>query len=87
MNLPFTTDEFLGVFARYNEAVWPAQYLLNAVALVGVALILGRRRRAGHPPLRAAGRATCRAPRDISHFRSARPDGDQGLAKLCLFPD
>ena len=36
MTTPFTTAEFLEVFARYNRAVWPAQvlfYLLAAVAL------------------------------------------------------
>jgi hypothetical protein len=34
MSLPFTTDQFLGVFADYNRAVWPAQVLLYALALV-----------------------------------------------------
>ena len=37
MNLPFTTDEFLQVFASYNTEVWPMQvifYLLAAAALV-----------------------------------------------------
>lgn len=36
MNPPFTTDQFLDVFARYNRAVWPAQplfYLLAALVL------------------------------------------------------
>lgn len=39
--LPFTHDQFLGVFAAYNEAVWPAQvvaYLAAALALLAVAL-------------------------------------------------
>ena len=38
MRLPFTTEQFLDVFARYNEAVWPAQWLLLALALAAVAL-------------------------------------------------
>lgn len=36
MNPPFTTDQFLEVFARYNGAVWPAHglfYLLAALVL------------------------------------------------------
>jgi hypothetical protein len=42
MSLPFTVDQFLGVFARYNEAVWPAQVVLVALALVCVGLALRR---------------------------------------------
>ena len=34
MHLPFTADQFFDVFRRYNEAVWPAQIALNAVALM-----------------------------------------------------
>lgn len=40
MDLPFTVEQFLAVFARMNEALWPAQlggYLLGAAAL-GLAL-------------------------------------------------
>lgn len=40
MRLPFTADEFLDVFRRYNEAVWPAQWALAAAALVIVALVV-----------------------------------------------
>jgi len=25
MRLPFTVEQFLEVFARYNDAIWPAQ--------------------------------------------------------------
>lgn len=35
--LPFTLDQFLAVFAAYNEAIWPAQiaaYALGAVAVL-----------------------------------------------------
>lgn len=33
MTLPFTTQQFLGVFAAYNQAVWPAQNLLTGLGL------------------------------------------------------
>jgi hypothetical protein len=38
VSLPFTSEDFFGVFARYNEAVWPAQIALNALALFCVVL-------------------------------------------------
>ena len=41
--LPFTSEQFLAVFANYNTAIWPLQigvYLLGAVA---VALLFSRR--------------------------------------------
>jgi hypothetical protein len=44
MNIPFTTEQFLAVFARYNVAVWPAQVFLYALALGG---IVAARRGAG----------------------------------------
>jgi DMSO/TMAO reductase YedYZ heme-binding membrane subunit len=40
MSMPFTTAQFLDVFARYNEAVWPAQLLLVALAVVAAGLAL-----------------------------------------------
>lgn len=40
MSLPFTTAQFLEVFARYNEAVWPAQWALNGLALLALAMAL-----------------------------------------------
>ncbi|HEV8497465.1 MAG TPA: DUF6064 family protein [Gemmatimonadaceae bacterium] len=36
MSLPFTIDQFLDVFRRYNEAIWPGQLLLNLLAVVAV---------------------------------------------------
>lgn len=45
-DLPFGRTEFLGVFARYNDAVWPAQILLIGLALLVVALAFRRRRTA-----------------------------------------
>jgi hypothetical protein len=38
MNLPFTVEQFLGIFEKYNRAVWPMQVLL--VILAGIALLL-----------------------------------------------
>ena len=38
--LPFTPEQFLQVFARYNEALWPLQWiawLLGAAACIAVA--------------------------------------------------
>lgn len=39
MALPFTTEQFFGVFRAYNEAVWPAQVLLLACALAALAIV------------------------------------------------
>lgn len=36
MRLPFTIDQFLGVFRGYNEAVWPVQWVLAAVGVIAV---------------------------------------------------
>lgn len=45
MDLPFTTEQFLGVFRAYNEAVWPAHLAAYAVGLaVVVAAVRGGRR-------------------------------------------
>lgn len=38
--LPFTREQFLEVFARYNEAVWPAQVVAYAIGLALVSLLL-----------------------------------------------
>lgn len=43
MRVPFTIDEFLDVFRRYNVSVWPAQWVL--VMLAGVAIVLAVRDR------------------------------------------
>ena len=43
MNLPFTPEEFLQNFARYNLAIWPAQIVAYAVGVAAVALTLYRR--------------------------------------------
>jgi hypothetical protein len=38
MNLPFTAEEFFSVFQQYNESVWPAQVILNILAVVAIVL-------------------------------------------------
>jgi uncharacterized protein DUF6064 len=47
MNLPFTAEQFFGVFARYNRSVWPAQIALNALALTCIGLVFLRGAAAG----------------------------------------
>ena len=41
--IPFTLEQFLGVFERYNLAVWPAQLYLYAIAIIAVCLALRRK--------------------------------------------
>ena len=38
MALPFTAEQFFGLFRTYNETVWPAQWALLALALVAIYL-------------------------------------------------
>jgi hypothetical protein len=40
MQLPFTIEQFYGVFRDYNTAVWPAQWFLAALTLVAVVAML-----------------------------------------------
>ena len=48
MELPFTLEQFLDVFRRYNESVWPGQWLLLAAGVAAVALAMrGNRRSSG----------------------------------------
>ncbi|MCW9088814.1 MAG: DUF6064 family protein [Gammaproteobacteria bacterium] len=47
MQLPFSTEEFFGVFRQYNEAVWPAQVFLVGLALAAIVLVLKPRRWSG----------------------------------------
>ena len=42
MRLPFSAEQFFGVFQRYNDAVWPLQVVLYVLALIAVALALRR---------------------------------------------
>lgn len=47
MQLPFTPEQFFGVFRSYNEAVWPVQVPLVLLALLAVYLVLVPRRWSG----------------------------------------
>jgi hypothetical protein len=40
MALPFTVEQFHGVFSDYNTAVWPAQWFLVALAVAVVVAVL-----------------------------------------------
>jgi hypothetical protein len=44
MQLPFTAEAFFDVFSRYNDAVWPMQGVLIALAIVTVFLTFRGRR-------------------------------------------
>lgn len=39
MQLPFTIEQFYGVFRDYNTTVWPAQILMLGLAVAAVALV------------------------------------------------
>ena len=41
--MPFTSDQFFAVFRAYNEAVWPAQWLLAAAGALALGAALSRR--------------------------------------------
>ncbi len=40
MQLPFTVEQFYGVFREYNTTLWPAQVFLVALALAAIALVV-----------------------------------------------
>lgn len=47
MDLPFTKAQFFEVFAAYNVAVWPAQFVLTLLAVAMVVLVIRGPERAG----------------------------------------
>ena len=47
MTLPFTVSEFLEVFERYNQTIWPAQIVAYLAGLGLIALIAARSHYAG----------------------------------------
>ena len=49
--MPFSVDQFLDVFRRYNEAVWPTQWVLVALALVAVLAAASHRARFRNVPV------------------------------------
>ena len=70
MRLPFTTDQFLDVFRAYNDAVWPAQWLLYALGVIAAVSSARRARWGGRVVMRdradqgacAGARARTRSP-------------------------
>jgi hypothetical protein len=49
--MPFSAAEFLDVFRHYNEAVWPAQWVLAIAALAVIVAALRARDHGGRTPL------------------------------------
>lgn len=47
MDLPFSREQFFGVIADYNVAVWPAQFVLTLLAVAIVGLVIREPERAG----------------------------------------
>jgi hypothetical protein len=43
MQLPFTNEQFFGVFRLYNSTVWPAQFFLVLLAMLAIVFIALRR--------------------------------------------
>ena len=39
MKLPFSIDQFMEVFARYNQAIWPAPIFMNLLALFALIML------------------------------------------------
>ena len=42
--LPFTRDQFVAIFAEYNEAVWPVQVVAYALGFVMIVMLVGSSR-------------------------------------------
>lgn len=91
MRIPFTIDQFLDVFTRYNEAIWPLQlgaYVLGILTLV-LALRGGVRARMTVPLLLAGAWIFVGAAYHISFFAPlnpvARVFGVAFLAQAALF--
>ena len=57
MGIPFTIEQFYGVFRAYNIAVWPAQWFLVLLGLATVVLALAPRRGSGVAVSAKIGRA------------------------------
>ena len=47
MKVPFNVEEFLNVFAAYNQAIWPAQIVAYGLGLLALVLIARGHRHAG----------------------------------------
>jgi hypothetical protein len=42
MKMPFSTEQFLGVFKEYNTAVWPFQVVLIAIAIFSIVILIAK---------------------------------------------
>lgn len=51
MDLPFTTAEFFNVFGRYNQAIFPLQFVFLGAALMAVFAVWSRTRNWSRPVL------------------------------------
>jgi Family of unknown function (DUF6064) len=40
LGIPFTTEQFFGVFEKYNQAIFPMQFVLILVAIASVTLVV-----------------------------------------------
>lgn len=49
--MDFTVEQFLGMFERYNDAIWPMQIVVYGVGLIIVGLLCSRWRHAGRAVL------------------------------------
>jgi hypothetical protein len=47
MTIPFSLEQFLEVFAKYNSAVWPMQLVLNGLACIIIFFCFSNRKNAG----------------------------------------
>jgi hypothetical protein len=47
MNIPFTSEQFFGVFGSYNEAIWPAQIIAYGLGVLAVVLAIRASRNSG----------------------------------------
>ena len=47
MELPFTAEQFFGVFRAYNTTLWPVQLFLLSLAGLGIVLVMWSRRWSG----------------------------------------
>jgi len=47
MQLPFTHEQFYGVFREYNQALWPAPLLLTGLAVAAIVFVLRPHRWSG----------------------------------------
>jgi len=45
--LPFTREQFLGVFVTYNDAIWPLQIVAYLLGIIVVALLFRPARSSG----------------------------------------